>query len=51
MGDEQLQREEDDRYREIDRVIEKADADASDAQAEDQERDPEKRPASSGSDK
>jgi hypothetical protein len=51
MADEQVQREEDERYREIDRVIEKADADASDAHAEDQERDPEKRPASPASDK
>jgi hypothetical protein len=51
MADEQVQREEDERYREIDRVMEKADADASDAQAEDQERDPGERPASPASDK
>ena len=50
MGDEQLQREEDERYRQIDRVIEKADAD-SDAHSDDQDRDREKRPESGGSDK
>ena len=49
MGDEQLQREEDERYSKIDRVIEKAD-DASHSDSDDQERDPKKRPASDGSD-
>lgn len=49
MADEQLQREEDERYRKIDRVIEKADAD-SDAHSDDQDRDREKRPESGGSD-
>jgi hypothetical protein len=48
MGDEQVQREEDERYREIDRVIDKADADAADGHGDDQERDPEKRPESGG---
>jgi hypothetical protein len=48
MGDEQLQREEDERYRKIDRVIDKADADASDAHSDDQDqdRDRKKRPGS-----
>jgi len=50
MGDEQLQREEDERYSKIDRVIDKADADAADADSDDHERDPRKRPASHGSD-
>lgn len=50
MSDEQLQREEDERYRKIDRVIDKADADASEADSDDQERDREKRPESDGSD-
>jgi hypothetical protein len=49
MGDEQLQREEDERYRKIDRVIEKANAD-SDATPGDQDRDREQRPESGGSD-
>ena len=46
MGDEQLQREEDERYRKIDRVIDKADADASDGHSDGQDRDREKRPES-----
>jgi hypothetical protein len=50
MDDEQLRREEDERYRKIDRVIDKADADASDAHSDDQDRDREKRPQSDGSD-
>ena len=49
MGDEQLQREEDERYQKIDRVIDKADADASDPQSDDQDRDREKAPESDGS--
>ena len=39
MGDEQVQREEDERYREIDRVIDKADADTSDDDSDDRDRD------------
>jgi hypothetical protein len=50
MGDEQLQREEDERYSKIDRVIDKADADASDADADDQDPDREKRSESERSD-
>lgn len=50
MSDEQLQREEDERYRKIDRVIDKADADASAADLDDLERDREKRPESDTSD-
>jgi len=42
MGDNQLQREEDERYRKIDRVIDKLDADASDDDSDDQDRDREK---------
>jgi hypothetical protein len=42
MGDEKLKREEDERYREIDRVIDKADVDASETQSDDQDRDLEK---------
>jgi hypothetical protein len=45
MGDDQLQREEEERYRKIDRVIEKADAD-SDAKSDDRDRDDEKPPES-----
>jgi hypothetical protein len=45
MGDDQLQREEEERYRKIDRVIEKADAD-SDAKSDDQDGDDEKPPES-----
>ena len=47
MSDEQLQREEDERYRHIDRVIDKADED-SDAFSDDQGR--EKSPESPGTD-
>jgi hypothetical protein len=43
MGDEQLQREEDERYRKIDRAIDNADADASDAHSDNQDPDPEER--------
>ena len=43
MGDEQLQREEDERYEQIDRVIEKADAD-SDAHSDNRDRDRGKTP-------
>lgn len=50
MGDEQLQREEDERYSKIDRVIDKADADASDADTDDQDPGREKRSESEGSD-
>jgi len=49
MSEEQLRREEDARYREIDRVIEKADAD-SDAHSDDQDRDRQKHPESDSSD-
>ena len=50
MGDEQLQREEDERYSKIDRVIDKADADASDADTDDQDPGREKRSESERSD-
>ena len=50
MGDEQLHREEDERFREIDRVIDKADADASETQSDDQDRDLEKSSDSRSSD-
>lgn len=48
MGDEQFQREEDQRYRQIDRVLDKADNDASDDHAD--ARDGEERPESNRSD-
>jgi hypothetical protein len=50
MGDEQLQREEDERYSKIDRVIDKADADASDADTDDQDPGRENRSESERSD-
>jgi len=50
MGDEQVQREEDERYREIDRVIDKADADISDADPDNRDRDREKGSESDRSD-
>jgi hypothetical protein len=50
MGDKQLQREEDERYRKIDRVIDKLDADASDDHSDDHDRDREKGAGADGSD-
>ena len=43
MGDEQLHREEDQRYRKIDRVLDDADADASDDHSDTQDHDAERR--------
>jgi len=45
-SDEQLQRQEDERYRQIDRVIDKADADAADDQSDAQDGDAERPPQS-----
>ena len=50
MTDEQLQREEDERLRKIDHVIDELDADASDDQSARRDRDGDKRPQPDASD-